>query len=158
MAILTRRFQHSKQLKSEFERALKQGVPMILVLAGPADFNPSAEWLLPSIDAVGGSSKLLDFRDPVRPTPTSPMRACVRACVRACLSRMPCSIEKLGACVSSCLVTFHLICSYLSFFFPSHVYCLLACSLLETRTAHRAPRTAPPVLHARHRLNHRWQC
>ena len=54
---------------------------------------------------------------------------------------MPCSIEKLGACVSSCLVTFHLICSYLSFFFPSHVYCLLACSLLETRTAHRTTGT-----------------
>merc|ERR1712166_446902 len=64
LAIITKGFQKSKQLKPEFERALKQGLPMIVVMAGPLEFEPSAEWLMPSIESMGGTSKLLDFRNP----------------------------------------------------------------------------------------------
>lgn len=37
-------------------------MPVVLVLAGPPEFEVTAEWLLPAIEANGGTSKLLDFR------------------------------------------------------------------------------------------------
>eukprot|EP00729_Bicosta_minor_P014191 gene14191-20938_t len=64
LAVISKGFEKSKDLKVEFERVSKQGtgLPTMLVMAGPKEFVATADWLLPSIEEQGGPSKLIDFR------------------------------------------------------------------------------------------------